>query len=238
MTCLRQVCVKAAKSLCSLNYRLCVLEIISYLSIITNIYIMILRSITILAFLLTSLSLKAQFHITPQVGVTFASMKLSGDNHSVKFSDGYDETNLVFGVMASKQVSSDFGLQADFFYTQRGTEVDYDRGLFIDLVEINTSHLDLGMQMAYSCIDNLSFEAGLYYSFLLEGRERYDWGGSYIPEMILKREYKNETGGSIGLSYTIYNITARAKYSFGVWGTREFEKHRWFLLTLGYRFEV
>jgi hypothetical protein len=96
----------------------------------------------------------------------------------------------------------------------------------------------MGLQILNTSLKNVGIEIGMYYSPILSGDiDEYQYE-PLTPVVAWKEYYDNERGASLGLSYTLFNITARAKYSFGLWGSRESEKHHWFLFTLGYRFEV
>lgn len=205
------------------------------------------RSFLLLIFLLSGMALKAQFYVTPQIGYTFSSIMQDKQERKLwVYSPAHDMIKPSIGIIAGMQVFKNVKLQTDFFYSQKGSQIAISRRIDgtistsndYEFLEVNSKHLDLGVQLAYAGIDKLTFESGLYYSHLLEKNISIQSRGTQVTDNDITPSYDSEIGASLGMSYTLLNITARAKYSIGIWGTEEDEKNHWFLLALGYRFEI
>lgn len=129
-----------------------------------------MRKLSLLTFLILSISLNAQFGVKGglvQSGFATDSEAITEDNQ---------RTGFTLGVVYNHCLGCDFSLQPEINYTQKGEDYVMDGASF----EVGLAYIDVPINVRYKILDPLYLYVGPEVSFLLNQSSEFTLGGTTI----------------------------------------------------------
>lgn len=169
------------------------------------------------------------------------SLGIKGGLNFSGFHTGQSAGTNIFGIniggMAEYELSDSFSIQAELLYNSRGGKVLGDGTNPNDLgFDAKLSYLDIPIQGKFYFIENLSFDFGTQFGFLIN--EKAELNSGEEVELYGTKSFDLSING--GFSYKFENnLIIQTRYNFGLIEIFENERYKnsMISLSLGYYFD-
>ena len=163
-----------------------------------------------------------------------AGLNVSGVSN---IDDSNMKASIYVGAFAEFHVNDWLGIQPEVIYSRQGFAVDDNS---VDYARARLNYLNIPIMGKFYVLDNLSFETGPQFGFLLNAREKVKAEGTTVKADIDGAKNFDVSWG-VGVSYRIFDpLDVTFRYNIGltkIWDTQDnTPKNGVIQIGVGYRF--
>ena len=163
-----------------------------------------------------------------------AGLNVSGVSN---IDDSKMKASIYVGAFAEFHVNDWLGIQPEVIYSRQGFAVDDNS---VDYARARLNYLNIPIMGKFYVLDNLSFETGPQFGFLLNAREKIKANGTSVKADIDGAKNFDVSWG-VGVSYRIFDpLDVTFRYNIGltkIWDTQDnTPKNGVIQIGVGYRF--